>query len=149
MALFRFTRGILAGEPIQVFNEGQMIRDFTYIDDIVEGVVRVLDQRADARSRTGRGDDPDPARSYAPYRVFNIGNNQPVQLLDYIAALEEALGRKAKLELLPMQPGDVVSTHGRRQRAGEGGRLPSVHHDRRGNRAICNVVQRLLPGDLT
>jgi len=109
MALFRFTRGILAGEPIPVFNEGRMIRDFTYIDDIVEGVVRVLDQRAEP-DPAWSGDDPDPARSYAPYRVFNIGNNRPVLLLDYIAALEAALGRKATLDLLPMQPGDVVST---------------------------------------
>jgi UDP-glucuronate 4-epimerase len=109
MALFRFTRGILAGEPIPVFNEGRMIRDFTFIDDIVEGVVRVLDKRAEPDPNWS-GDDPDPARSYAPYRVFNIGNNRPVLLLDYIAALEEALGRKATLDLLPMQPGDVVST---------------------------------------
>jgi UDP-glucuronate 4-epimerase len=109
MALFRFTRGILGGEPIPVFNEGRMIRDFTYIDDIVEGIVRVLDQRAEPDPNWS-GDAPDPARSYAPYRVFNIGNNCPVLLLDYIAALEEALGRKAQLDLLPMQPGDVVST---------------------------------------
>jgi UDP-glucuronate 4-epimerase len=109
MALFRFTRGILAGEPIPVFNEGKMIRDFTFIDDIVEGVVRVLDQRAEP-DPAWSGDAPDPARSYAPYRVFNIGNNRPVLLLDYIAALETALGRKATLDLLPMQPGDVVST---------------------------------------
>jgi UDP-glucuronate 4-epimerase len=109
MALFRFTRGILAGESIPVFNEGRMIRDFTYIDDIVEGVIRVLEQRAEP-DPAWTGDDPDPARSYAPYRVFNIGNNRPVLLLDYIAALEEALGRKAQLDLLPMQPGDVVST---------------------------------------
>jgi UDP-glucuronate 4-epimerase len=109
MALFRFTRGILAGEPIPVFNEGRMVRDFTYIDDIVEGVVRVVDQRA-APDPSWSGDDPDPARSYAPYRVFNIGNNRPVLLLDYIAALEAALGKKAQLDLLPMQPGDVVST---------------------------------------
>jgi UDP-glucuronate 4-epimerase len=109
MALFRFTRGILAGEPIPVFNEGRMIRDFTYIDDIAEGVVRVLDKRAEP-DQNWSGDDPDPARSYAPYRVFNIGNNKPVLLLDYIAALEAALGRKATLDLLPMQPGDVVST---------------------------------------
>ncbi|HEX3577166.1 MAG TPA: NAD-dependent epimerase [Thermoanaerobaculia bacterium] len=109
MALFRFTRGILAGEPIPVFNEGRMIRDFTFIDDIVEGVVRVLDQRAEP-DPAWSGDAPDPARSYAPYRVFNIGNNRPVLLLDYIAALERQLGRKATLDLLPMQPGDVIST---------------------------------------
>jgi UDP-glucuronate 4-epimerase len=109
MALFKFTRGILVGEPIPVFNNGNMIRDFTYIDDIVEGVIRVLDRppRADAAWHT---EDPDPATSWAPYRVFNIGNNRPVQLLDFIAALERSLGVKAKLEMMPMQPGDVPST---------------------------------------
>lgn len=109
MALFLFTRGILAGEPIPVFNRGNMIRDFTYVDDIVEGVVRVVDNIAEP-DPDWNGTDPDPARSYAPYRVFNIGNNQPVPLLDYIGALETCLGRKAKMELLPMQPGDVPST---------------------------------------
>jgi UDP-glucuronate 4-epimerase len=109
MALFKFTKGILAGESIPVFNEGRMIRDFTYIDDIVEGVVRVLDATA-APDPGWSGDDPDPATSSAPYRVFNIGNNRPVPLLDCIAILEECLGQKAKLDLLPMQPGDVVST---------------------------------------
>jgi UDP-glucuronate 4-epimerase len=109
MALFRFTRGILAGEAIPVYNEGRMIRDFTFVDDVVEGVVRVLDHRAEP-DLAWTGDAPDPARSYAPYRVFNIGNNRPVLLLDYIAALEQALGKKATLDLLPMQPGDVVST---------------------------------------
>jgi UDP-glucuronate 4-epimerase len=109
MALFRFTRGIIAGEPIPVFNHGRMIRDFTFVDDVVEGVLRVLDHRA-APDPAWSGSDPDPARSYAPYRVFNIGNNRPVHLLDYIAALERALGKKAQLELLPMQPGDVLST---------------------------------------
>ena len=109
MALFKFTRGILAGEPIPVFNNGNMIRDFTYIDDIVEGVVRVLDH-APAPDPSWSRDNPDPARSSAPYRIFNIGNNRPVELLDCIAALESALGRKATLELLPMQPGDVPST---------------------------------------
>jgi UDP-glucuronate 4-epimerase len=109
MALFKFTRGILAGEAIPVFNEGRMIRDFTYIDDIVEGVVRTLDAPA-APDPAWNGDDPDPATSYAPYRVFNIGNNKPVPLLDCIAILERCLGVKAKLDLMPMQPGDVVST---------------------------------------
>ena len=109
MALFLFTRGILAGQPIPVFNNGNMIRDFTYIDDIAEGVVRVIDHVA-APDPAWSGDHPDPARSYAPYRVFNIGNNQPVPLLDYIGALEGCLGRKAEMELLPMQPGDVPST---------------------------------------
>lgn len=109
MALFKFTRGILAGEPIPVFNEGRMVRDFTYIDDIVTGVVHVVDHVA-APDPSWSGDDPDPARSFAPYRVLNIGNNKPVQLLEYIALLERNLGRKAKLELLPMQPGDVPAT---------------------------------------
>ncbi len=109
MALFLFTRGILADQPIPVFNHGNMIRDFTYIDDIVEGVVRVIDNVA-APDPEWSAADPDPARSYAPYRIFNIGNNRPVPLLDYIGALETCLGKKAKMELLPMQPGDVPST---------------------------------------
>jgi UDP-glucuronate 4-epimerase len=109
MALFKFTRGILAGEPIPVFNEGRMIRDFTYIDDIVEGVIRVLDHTA-AADPAWTSDDPDPARSYAPWRVFNIGNNKPVELLEYIKVIEDCLGKEAKLDLLPMQPGDVPST---------------------------------------
>jgi UDP-glucuronate 4-epimerase len=109
MALFLFTRGILAGEPIPVFNHGKMIRDFTYIDDIAEGVLRVIDNVAKPDSAWS-GDDPDPARSYAPYRLYNIGNNRPVPLLDYIGALEECLGKKAEMNLLPMQPGDVPST---------------------------------------
>ena len=109
MALFKFTRGILAGEAIPVFNEGRMIRDFTYIDDIVEGVVRTLDTPAAPDPRWS-GDDPDPASSYASYRVFNIGNNKAVPLMDCIATLERCLGRKAQLDLLPMQPGDVIST---------------------------------------
>jgi UDP-glucuronate 4-epimerase len=109
MALFRFTKGILAGEPIPVFNAGQMIRDFTYVDDIVEGIVRVTDTPARPNPNWS-GDDPDPATSSAPYRVFNIGNNMPILLLDCIAMLEECLGRKAQMEFLPMQPGDVTST---------------------------------------
>jgi UDP-glucuronate 4-epimerase len=109
MALFKFTRGILAGEPIPVFNNGEMIRDFTYIDDIVEGVIRVLDHFPAANPAWPR-ENPDPATSYAPYRIFNIGNNRPVPLLDCIAALERALGKAATLDLLPMQPGDVPST---------------------------------------
>lgn len=109
MALFKFTRGILAGESIQVFNHGNMIRDFTYIDDIVEGVVRVLDHPPSGDA-SWDGAAPDPARSYAPYRVFNIGNNRPVQLLEFIHTLERCLGKKANMELLPIQPGDVVST---------------------------------------
>ena len=109
MALFLFTRAMLADEPIKVFNNGQMIRDFTYIDDIVEGVVRTLDRAAEPDPQWD-GDDPDPATSYAPYRVYNIGNNEPVLLLDCIRMLEEALGKKADMQFLPLQPGDVLST---------------------------------------
>lgn len=109
MALFKFTKGILAGEALPVFNEGRMIRDFTYIDDIAEGIVRVLD-RVPQGDPSWSGQTPDPATSEAPYRVFNIGNNHPVQLLEFIEVLEECLGRKAKLEKLPMQAGDVPST---------------------------------------
>ena len=109
MALFLFTRAILAGEPIEVYNHGQMKRDFTYVDDIVEGVLRTLAQPA-TPDPAWSGDAPDPGSSAAPWRVYNIGNNEPVALLDMIAMLERALGREAKKTLLPMQPGDVPST---------------------------------------
>jgi len=110
MALFKFTRAILAGEKIPVFNYGRHRRDFTYIDDIVEGVIRVLDRPAQPNPAWS-GDAPDPGSSRAPWRVYNIGNNHPVELMDYIAALEKALGRKAEMELLPLQPGDVPDTY--------------------------------------
>ena len=106
MALFKFTKGILEGQPIPVYNRGQMVRDFTYVDDIVEGVIHVLDQPP------GKGEgvnEPDRSAS-APWRIYNIGNSSRVQLMDYIQALEKALGRKATLELLPMQDGDVPAT---------------------------------------
>jgi UDP-glucuronate 4-epimerase len=109
MALFLFTKAIMAGEPIKVFNRGQMQRDFTYIDDIVEGVVRVTDKTASPNADWDSA-KPDPGTSSAPYRLYNIGNNNPVMLLDYIAAVEKALGKKAEMELLPMQPGDVAAT---------------------------------------
>jgi UDP-glucuronate 4-epimerase len=109
MALFKFTKGIIEGTPIPVFNQGKMVRDFTYIDDIVEGVVRTIDKTAVPDPRWN-GNAPDPATSYAPYRVYNIGNNQPVQLMRYIEVLEQCLGKKAKLDLLPMQAGDVPAT---------------------------------------
>ena len=110
MSLFLFTRQILSGEPIQVFNFGQHARDFTYIDDATEGVVRALDIVA-TPDADWRADAPNPATSSAPYRLYNIGNHSPVRLLDYIAAIENALGKKAKLELLPLQPGDVEETY--------------------------------------
>ena len=109
MALFLFTKAILQNEPIQVFNHGRMVRDFTYIDDIVEGVVRVIDRPA-TPDPAWHGSDPDPATSYAPYRIFNIGNNQPVELMRYIHAIEAALGKKAVMNMLPMQAGDVAET---------------------------------------
>ena len=109
MALFKFTRGILAGEPIPVFNRGEMVRDFTFVDDIVQGVVRVMDRPAAPDPHWDRM-RPTPSTSQAPYRVFNIGNNRPVKLMRYIEVLEECLGKKAMLDLLPMQPGDVPAT---------------------------------------
>ena len=109
MALFKFTKGILAGERIPVFNEGRMIRDFTYVDDIVEGIVRVIDRPA-APDPEWDGAAPRAATSSAPWRIYNIGNNHRIELLRYIRALEGALGMKAQLDLLPMQAGDVLAT---------------------------------------
>jgi UDP-glucuronate 4-epimerase len=110
MALFLFTKAILEGRPIDVFNHGQMQRDFTYVDDIVEGVIRVSDRVA-APDAAYRSDTPDPATSHAPYRVFNIGNHDPVPLLDFIGCIEDALGRKAEKNMLPLQAGDVPATY--------------------------------------
>lgn len=110
MALFKFTKAILAGEKIPVFNYGKHSRDFTYVDDIVEGVVRVLDRPAKPNPYWS-GDNPDPGTSSAPWRVYNIGNNNPVKLMDYIEALESSLGIKAEKELLPLQSGDVPDTY--------------------------------------
>jgi len=109
MALFMFTRNILAGLPIDVFNHGHHTRDFTFVEDIAEGVLRTLDQTATPDPQWN-SDDPDPATSNAPYRIYNIGNNSPVQLSHYIAVLEDCLGRKAIKNLLPLQPGDVPDT---------------------------------------
>jgi UDP-glucuronate 4-epimerase len=110
MALFLFTKAILEGRAIDVFNEGKMLRDFTYIDDIVEGVDRTSNQIA-APDPNWNSDDPNPSTSSAPYRVFNIGNNQPVELSYFIEVIEKALGMKAERNLLPMQPGDVPATY--------------------------------------
>jgi UDP-glucuronate 4-epimerase len=110
MAMFRFTRNVIAGEPIQLFNNGQHVRDFTYIDDIVDGIIRASDDIA-RPNPDWDSDNPDPASSNAPFRIFNIGNSSPVELLAYVEAIEEAVGRKAVRELLPLQPGDVPSTH--------------------------------------
>ena len=110
MALFLFTRAILAGDPIQVFNHGRMQRDFTYIDDIIEGVVRIMKKRPEPNP-SWSGDAPDPGTSYAPYRIYNIGNNNPENLMRFIAVLEKALGREAQKIFLDMQAGDVPSTY--------------------------------------
>ncbi len=110
MAMFLFTKAILEGRPIDVFNFGDMQRDFTYIDDIVEGVVHTADHVATANPQWS-GADPDPGTSNAPYRLYNIGNNQPVQLMELIALIEEELGVEAEKNFLPMQPGDVPATY--------------------------------------
>ena len=110
MALFKFTRGILEGRPIPVFTNGKMIRDFTYIDDIVDGVVHAIDHLPQPNDGWN-GANPDPATSYAPYRIYSIGNHKPVELMQYIRVLEQSLGKKAALEMLPMQEGDVPATY--------------------------------------
>ena len=109
MAYFLFTRAILEGKPIDVYNHGKMRRDFTYIDDIIEGVVRVLDRPA-APNPNWDGKRPDPGTSKAPWRIYNIGNNNPVELMDFIRAIEEALGVKAEMKMMPIQPGDMLET---------------------------------------
>jgi UDP-glucuronate 4-epimerase len=110
MAMWLFTKAILAGEPIKLFNNGNMRRDFTYIDDVVESVARLVD-RPPAKNPKFSSESPDPGSSSAPWRVYNIGNNKPVELLEVVRLLEEKIGKKAKRELLPMQPGDVAETY--------------------------------------
>jgi len=110
MALFKFTKAILNEKTIEVFNHGKHTRDFTYIDDIVDGVIKTLDHQASSNI-DWNSDHPDPASSNAPWRIYNIGNNKPVELMDYIDALEKTLGKKAKINYLPLQPGDVPDTY--------------------------------------
>src|SRR5699024_5091037 len=110
MALFLFTKAIVNGESIDVFNHGEMMRDFTYIDDIVESITR-LTKRPAKPNNDWSGTNPDPGSSYAPYKVYNIGNNSPVRLMDFIEAIETKLGKKAKKNYLPLQPGDVPETY--------------------------------------
>ncbi|MEQ8745998.1 NAD-dependent epimerase [Pyruvatibacter sp.] len=110
MALFSFVRDILADKPIDIFNEGKHKRDFTYVDDIVDGIVRVTDRPASVNPDWS-GDMPDPASSAAPWRIYNIGNNTPVALMDFVSCIEDAVGRKATKNFLPMQPGDVAETY--------------------------------------
>ncbi len=143
MALFKFTAGILRGVPIPVYNGGDMVRDFTYVDDIVEGMVRVVDRPAAPDPQWNAG-NPDPATSRAPYRIFNIGNNRPVNLMRYIEVLEQCLGRKALLEMLPMQPGDVQATTADVTGPRSGGGLPAAHAGGGGRGQVRRVVRRLL-----
>ncbi len=110
MALFLFTKAALEGKPIDVFNNGDMLRDFTYVDDIVEGIVRVTDNPPKGNQKWS-GKNPDPSSSSAPYKVYNIGNNNPVKLMDFITAIENALGKKIEKNLMPLQPGDVPATY--------------------------------------
>jgi UDP-glucuronate 4-epimerase len=110
MAYFSFTKNILAGKEIQIFNEGKMMRDFTYIDDVTNGIVSLIDN-APVENESWDKLNPDPSTSSAPYRIFNLGNHKPVQLLDFITTLEKVLGRKANLKMMPMQPGDVEMTY--------------------------------------
>ena len=110
MALFKFTKAILEEKPIEVFNNGNHTRDFTYIDDIVEGVIRTADTPSDINSNWDSS-NPDPSSSSAPWKIYNIGNNRPIKLMDYIDALEKALSKKAKINFLPLQPGDVPDTY--------------------------------------
>ena len=110
MALFKFTKNILQEKPIDVFNSGNHTRDFTYIDDIVEGIIKTIDNKAISNSNWN-SNQPDPATSKVPWRIYNIGNNNPIKLMDYIHALEKTLGKKAKINFLPLQPGDVPDTY--------------------------------------
>ena len=110
MALFIFTQAIMEGKPIQVFNNGEMERDFTYIDDIVEGIFRILTGTSPQGNNSWNGMQPDPSSSPAPYKIYNIGNSKPVKLMDFIKAIEETTGKKAVIEFMPMQPGDVRKT---------------------------------------
>jgi UDP-glucuronate 4-epimerase len=110
MALFIFTKAILEGKPIQVFNNGEMERDFTYIDDIVEGIFRILAGDPPKGNNSWNGQHPDPSSSPAPYKIYNIGHSSPVKLMDFIKAIEKTLNKKAIIEMMPMQPGDVIST---------------------------------------
>ena len=110
MALFKFTKNILEEKPIDVFNHGKHTRDFTYIDDIVEGIIKTIDNLATSNNNWD-SNKPDPASSNVPWRIYNIGNNKPVQLMDYIDALEKTLKKKAIINFLPLQPGDVPDTY--------------------------------------
>ena len=110
MALFLFTKNIIEGKPIDVFNNGEMMRDFTFVDDIVESISRLVGKPAQANPKWS-GENPDPSTSYAPYKIYNIGNNSPVKLMDFISAIEEKVGKEAIINFMPLQPGDVPATY--------------------------------------
>ena len=148
MALFLFTKNILAGKPIDVFNYGNHRRDFTYVDDIAQGVVRAADRVATANP-DWNGDEPDPGTSKAPYRLYNIGNNQPVELMRYIECIERCLGRKAQKNLLPLQPGDVPDTFADIDDLVARRRLPAGDAGGGRRRALRALVCRLLQGGLS
>jgi len=146
MAYFSFTKKILAGEPIDIFNNGNHQRDFTYIDDIVEGVIRILD-KIPQPNPDWSGDNPDPASSSAPYRLYNIGNNTTVELMRYLEVLEDCLGKKAEKNMLPLQPGDVCAGDLRgHRRPGACCRVPAGNHHRRGPVQVCSLVPGFLQG---
>ena len=145
MSLFQFTRNILEGKPIPVFNYGHHARDFTYIDDVVEGVVRTFDTIA-TPDPNWRAEDPDPATSSAPYRLYNIGNHSPVKLLDYIAVIEQAVGRKAELEMLPAQAGDVRETYADVAALKQAVGFEPATTDRDRREALRRLVSRFLRG---
>ena len=137
MALFKFTKAILEGKKLEVFNYGKHRRDFTYIDDIVEGILRVLNIPA-LPNDNWTGESPDPGTSKAPWRVYNIGSSSPVELNDYIKAIEKALGKKAQLDLLPLQPGDVPDTYADVQDlSNDFGYKPLMNV----NEGVCNFVE--------
>ena len=139
MALFKFTSAIIAGEPIKVFNNGRHRRDFTYIDDIVEGVRRVIDRPAKADS-SWSGDSPCPGTSAAPWRLYNIGNNEPIELMDFIQVLEQTIGRKAQIEMLPLQPVDIARYLCRHKRSFGGNRFQARYANSAWNQQFCELV---------
>ena len=143
MSPMMFAKAILEGSPIQIFNHGEMTRDFTYIDDVIECVTRIVDQPAQANPQYSAL-SPDPASSTAPYRIYNVGNEHPVSLIEYVQTLEGVLGRTAHKVMMPMQPGDVRATHADVALLREAGRFAAWYFARGWPEKICRVVPRLL-----
>lgn len=148
MALFKFTRNILAGESIPVLNEGNHTWDFSFVGDIVEGVIWASDQVAEPYS-TWNNDAPNLATSSAPYRIYNIGINNPVRLIEYIEVIEDALGMKAKMDLLPLQPGDVPDTYADITQLREATGVSAEYARKRRRAPVCRVVSQLLKSLMT